>query len=35
MWTTWTITEEKSIMAMHNPPHPDGREIAVERFVAA
>ena len=22
MWTTWTITEEKLIMAMHNPPHP-------------
>ena len=24
MWTTWTITEEKLIMAMHNPPHPGG-----------
>ena len=24
MWTTWITTEEKLIMAMHNPPHPGG-----------
>ena len=28
-------TEEKSIMAMHNPPHDRTQEIAVKRFVAA
>ena len=24
MWTTWTITKEKLVMAMANPPHPGG-----------
>ena len=24
MWITWTITDEKLVMAMQNPPHPGG-----------